>query len=95
MTVESSQPGINDDEFRRPRRGPWQFGLPALLGTMMLLCLPFALWGAILRANQADQFVLMLVCTAAPLGVLVLTALAVSVGRLVRKIRRSKAAHRK
>jgi hypothetical protein len=66
------------------RRRRWQFGLPALLGTMMLLCLPFALWGAVLRANQADQFWLMLLCVITPLGVLVLASITVSVGSTLR-----------
>ncbi|HVX15661.1 MAG TPA: hypothetical protein VHC22_31030 [Pirellulales bacterium] len=74
----------------RPRPPPirWQFGLPALLGTMLLLCLPFAIWGAILRANETDQLLLMLLCTAAPLGVLLLAALTVSVIRFVQRLRR-------
>ena len=70
----------------RPTR--WQFGLPALLGTMMLLCLPFALWGAILRANENEQLVLTLLCIATPLGVLVMAALSVSLGRAIHKLRR-------
>jgi hypothetical protein len=94
MMTESGPPGIQQDQPRRPQGNHWQFGLPALLGTMILLCLPFALWGAILRANQADQFLLMLLCTAAPLGVLTLAALSVSIGRLVRRRRRSKGAGR-
>jgi uncharacterized membrane protein YcjF (UPF0283 family) len=84
----------SDKDNARPpqrRRRQWQFGLAALLGTMMLLCLPFALWGAVLRANQADQFWLMLMCAAAPLGVLTLTAVTVSVGRIVRNWRRKSA----
>jgi hypothetical protein len=67
-----------------------QFGLGALLGTLMLLCIPFALWGAVLRANEADQFWLMLLCTAAPLGVTMLLALSVSARRLLRRRRRSR-----
>lgn len=74
------------------RRRRWQFGLPALLGTMMLLCLPFALWGAVLRAKQADQFWLILLCVAAPLGVLFLAGMAVSLGEKLRKRRRKSTA---
>jgi hypothetical protein len=69
----------------------WQFGLSALLGTLMILCIPFALWGAVLRANEADQFWLMTLCAAAPLGVMILVAFSVSAGRLLRKRRRSSA----
>lgn len=68
----------------------WQFGLPALLGTMLLLCLPFAIWGAILRADPDEQLVLTLLCIAAPLGVLVLAAVSVSIARAVREFRRRK-----
>lgn len=85
---------MTDSKDDRKPRAPWrwQFGLPALLGTMMLLCLPFAIWGAILRANEADQLMFMLLCIVAPLGVLILAALSVSVGRLVRKLRQRSAA---
>ncbi len=72
----------------------WQFGLSALIGTMLLLCLPFAIWGAILRANETDQLLLMLLCTAAPVGVLVLAALTVSVTHFVQRLRRRKHAAR-
>lgn len=68
----------------------FQFGLGALLGTLMLLCVPFALWGAVLRANEADQFWLMLLCAAAPLGVTILVAFSVSVGRFLRNRRRNR-----
>lgn len=77
----------------RPASGRWQFGLPALLGTMLLLCLPFALWGAILRANPNEELALTLLCIALPLGVLILAALSVSVGRLIAKLRRRKSAN--
>jgi hypothetical protein len=68
----------------------WQFGLPALLGTMLLLCLPFALWGAILRANPNEEMALMLLCIATPLGVMVLLALSLSIGHALRRARRPK-----
>ncbi|HET6881113.1 MAG TPA: hypothetical protein VFI31_13215 [Pirellulales bacterium] len=68
----------------------WQFGLPALLGTMLLLCLPFAIWGAILRANPHEEMVLMLLCIATPLGVMVLAGLSVSLGRALGELRRRK-----
>jgi hypothetical protein len=59
---------------------------------MLLLCLPFALWGAILRANPNEELALTLLCIALPLGVLILAAVSVSLGRLVRKFRRPKPA---
>jgi hypothetical protein len=65
----------------------WQFGLPALLGTMLLLCLPFAIWGAILRGDPDEQMVLTLLCIAAPLGVLVLAAISVSIAHAIRRLR--------
>lgn len=68
----------------------WQFGLSALFGTMLLLCIPFAIWGAILRADPDEQLILTLLCIAAPLAVLVLAAAAFSIGRAVRKLRRGK-----
>lgn len=74
------------------RGSRWQFGLPALLGTMMLLCLPFALWGAILRAKEADQFWLILLCVAAPLVVLSLAGICFWAGEELRKRRRKSAA---
>lgn len=87
--IDSENTESRPPENRRPR---WQFGLSALLGTMMLLCLPFALWGAVLRAREADQFWLILLCVAAPLGVLVLASISVSVGEILRKRRRESAA---
>jgi hypothetical protein len=86
------EPADQELPSSQKRGGRWQFGLAALLGTMMLLCLPFALWGAVLRANPADQFWLMVLCAAAPLGVLTLAALSVSAGRFVRSLRRKPAA---
>jgi hypothetical protein len=77
-------------EHLTPQSTRWQFGLPALLGTMMLLCLPFAIWGAILRANEDEQLVLMLLCIATPLGVLVLAALSVSLRNVLRDLRRAR-----
>lgn len=66
----------------------WQFGLAALFGTMLLLCIPFAIWGAILRADPDEQLALTLLCIAAPLGVMVIAAVAFSIGRAVHKLRR-------
>lgn len=73
-----------------PGKHKWQFGLSALFGTMLLLCVPFAIWGAILRADPDEQLALTLLCIAAPLGVLVIAATAFSAGRAVHKLRRSK-----
>lgn len=75
-----------------PPSGRWQFGLPALLGTMLLLCLPFAVWGAILRANPNEELALTLLCIALPLGVLFVASVSVSVARWARKPRPPKTA---
>jgi hypothetical protein len=87
--MDTGNPNSRPPQNRRAR---WQFGLPALLGTMMLLCLPFALWGAVLRAKQADQHWLMLLCALAPLGIMALAGISVSVGEFLRKRRRKSAA---
>lgn len=60
---------------------------------MLLLCLPFAIWGAILRADAEQQLVLTLLCIASPLAVLVLAATTFSLGRMVRKFRRGKSSN--
>lgn len=72
-----------------PPRFRWQFSLSALFGTMLLLCVPFAIWGAILRADADEQLMLTVICIAAPLAVLVVTATAFSLRRAIRTRRRS------
>ncbi|HEV3344608.1 MAG TPA: hypothetical protein VG125_29805 [Pirellulales bacterium] len=88
------EPANHDQLPREKNARHWQFGLSALLGTLMILCVPFALWGAVLRANQADQSWLMALCMAAPLGVMILVSLAASAGRFLRKRRRKPAVAR-
>lgn len=80
-----------DDAHRRVAapRFRWQFSLSALFGTMLLLCVPFAIWGAILRADADEQLMLTVICIAAPLAVLVATATAFSLRRAIRTRRRS------
>lgn len=86
-----TEPANRDAVPHQRRGGRWQFGLGPLLGTLMILCIPFALWGAVLRANEADQHWLMLLCAMVPLGVMLLVAAAVYVGSWLRSRRRSRA----
>ncbi|HEX5442583.1 MAG TPA: hypothetical protein VFW87_02085 [Pirellulales bacterium] len=69
---------------------PWrfQFGLRSLLGTMLLLCVPFAVWGALLRADPSRQFILVIVCLAMPVMLLFLAGLIAPLVRLARRLRR-------
>lgn len=86
-----------EDATRRGAPPPfrWQFSLSALFGTMLLLCVPFAIWGAILRADADEQLMLTVLCIAAPLAVLVATATAFSVRRAIRKRRAGLEGNRK
>lgn len=71
---------------------PWrfQFGLRSLLGTMLLLCVPFAVWGALLRADPSRQFVLVIVCLAMPVMLLFVAGLIAPAVRLARRLRRAR-----
>ena len=69
---------------------PWrfQFGMRSLLGTMLLLCIPFAVWGALLRADPSRQYILVIVCLAMPVMLLFVAGLIAPLVRLARRLRR-------
>lgn len=69
---------------------PWrfQFGLRSLLATMLLLCVPFAVWGALLRSDPSRRYVLVIVCLAMPVMLLFVAGLIAPVVRLARRLRR-------
>lgn len=69
----------------------FQFGLRSLLGTMLLLCVPFAVWGALLRSDPSRQFILVIVCLALPVSVLFVAGLVAPAVRLARRLRRKHA----
>jgi hypothetical protein len=76
-----------------PGRGRFQFGMRGLMATMVLLCVPFAIWGGLLRAgkNPGDNsrlFIFVLLCVAAPMGVMVALGAAGAVARAYRWLRR-------
>lgn len=75
-----------------PPRWRFQFGMRSLLGTMLLLCVPFAVWGALLRADPSRQFVLVIVCLALPVMVLFVAGLISPAVRLARRLRRKRSA---
>ena len=75
-----------------PPRWRFQFGMRSLLGTMLLLCIPFAVWGALLRADPSRQFVLVIVCLALPVMVLFVAGLIGPAVRLARRMRRQQSA---
>lgn len=69
---------------------PWrfQFGLRSLLGTMLLLCIPFAVWGGLLRADPSHRYILVIICLAMPVTLLFVAGLIAPVARLARRLRR-------
>lgn len=69
---------------------PWrfQFGMRSLLGTMLLLCIPFAVWGSLLRADPSRQYILVIVCLAMPVMLLFVAGLIAPLVRLARRLRR-------
>lgn len=74
------------------RSGRFQFGMRGLMATVILLCIPFAIWGGLLRAGgEADgesRLVLfVLLCVAAPMGVMVLVAALPAATRIYRRLR--------
>jgi hypothetical protein len=76
-----------------PGRGRFQFGMRGLMATMVLLCVPFAIWGGLLRAGKepgdnSRLFVFVLLCVAAPMGVMVALGAAGAVARAYRRLRR-------
>lgn len=73
--------------------GRFQFGLFGLMATMLLLCVPFAIWGGLLRAGKpapgsTQMFVFVLLSVAAPIGVMILIGLAGSAARAYRRLRK-------
>lgn len=88
---------MNEFEDRRPSReqppnGRFQFGMFGLMATMLLLCVPFAIWGGLLRAGKptpgsTQMFVFVLLSVAAPVGVMILISLALAASRAYRRLR--------
>lgn len=89
---------MHESETRRPEpaappSGRFQFGMFGLMATMLLLCVPFAIWGGLLRAGKStpgatQMSVFVLLSVAAPIGVMILISLALAVSRLYRRLRR-------
>lgn len=73
-----------------PPRWRFQFGMRSLLGTMLLLCIPFAVWGALLRADPSRQFIPVILCLAMPVMVLFVAGLIGPAVRLARRLRRKR-----
>lgn len=89
---------MNEFEDRKPQSaqrpsGRFQFGLFGLMATMLLLCVPFAIWGGLLRAGKptpgsTQMSVFVLLSVAAPIGVMILISLALAASRLYHRRRR-------
>jgi hypothetical protein len=91
---------MNDFEDRErsaakpPGGGRFQFGMRGLMATIVLLCVPFAIWGGLLRAGKPGQgdstrmFIFVILSVAAPIGVMMLIGLAGSAARAYRKLRK-------
>ena len=82
-----------DRSSSRPRPGGrFQFGMRGLMATIVLLCVPFAIWGGLLRAGrEADGspriIIFVLLCLAAPMGVMILLAAMNAAARVYRVYR--------
>ena len=79
---------------KSPGGGRFQFGMRGLMATIVLLCVPFAIWGGLLRAGKPGQgdstrkFIFVILSVAAPIGVMMLIGFAGSVARAYRKLRK-------
>lgn len=71
--TETKHPGERAEAGSRPPVRPrTQFSLAALCATITLLCVPFAIWGAMLRPNQLEPSpLLVLLCVIAPLALMI------------------------
>lgn len=90
---------MNDIEDRsrsvaKPSGGRFQFGMRGLMATIVLLCVPFAIWGGLLRAGKPEpggstrMFIFVILSVAAPIGVMMLIGLAGAAARAYRKLRK-------
>lgn len=81
-----------------PRRGGrFQFGMRGLMATMVLLCVPFAIWGGLLQAGKESggsprMIIFVLLCVAAPIGMMMLLAALSAAARGYRYLRPRKPA---
>ncbi|HUY87112.1 MAG TPA: hypothetical protein VMV10_00095 [Pirellulales bacterium] len=88
-----NEPDASGRGRAEPPSGRFQFGMRGLMATMLLLCVPFAIWGGLLRAGKPAQgnarmYVFVLLSVAAPMGVMILISLALSASRAYRRLRR-------
>ena len=89
----SQRPSTQPPSPQPSGRGRFQFGMRGLMATMVLLCVPFAIWGGLLRAGKepgdnSRLFVFVLLCVAAPMGVMVALGAAGALARAYRRLRR-------
>ena len=79
--TESDHSGERRQSEGEPPAPPrMQFSLITLCATITLLCVPFAIWGAMLRPNQMEPSpLLVLLCVVAPLALMIVVSI---VGRV-------------
>lgn len=88
-----NEPETRGRDSAAPPSGRFQFGMFGLMATMLLLCVPFAIWGGLLRAGKpapgsTQMSVFVLLSVAAPIGVMILISLALAASRLYGRLRR-------
>lgn len=76
----------------RGESGRFQFGMRGLMATIILLCIPFAIWGGLLRAGgegdgESRLVLFVLLSVAAPMGMMLVVAALPAAIRLYRRLR--------
>lgn len=80
MTEKDHSRERRESEGEPPAPPRMQFSLFTLCATITLLCVPFAIWGAMLRANQlAPSPLLLLLCVVAPLALMIVVGVVAQV----------------
>lgn len=80
MTEKDHSGERRESEGEPPAPPRMQFSLFTLCATITLLCVPFAIWGAMLRANQlAPSPLLLLLCVVAPLALMIVVGVVAQV----------------
>lgn len=91
MTARENSSGRSSSPAA-PRGGRFQFGMRGLMATVVLLCVPFAIWGGLLRADGKDKgdsqlVIFVLLCVGAPMGMMLLLAALNAAARVYRALR--------
>lgn len=69
---EPDDSGERGESEHEPPPRQMQFSLFTLCATITLLCVPFAIWGAMLRPNQMEPSpLLVLLCVIAPVALMI------------------------